>query len=318
VFVLPRDFTVYCGTLEAIATISQALARATETLRATSNTPRLDAELLLAHVLGWGRARLLAERRWPLTPEQAAEFRALVARRAELEPVAYLVGHKEFYGLDFVVDWRVLVPRPETELLVDLALAAVAARPTTKDERPGETEQSSSVFGPSSFIVADVGTGSGCIGVALAVHLPRAQIVAVDISPDALEVARQNVARHGVADRVRLIQGDLLAPIAPALDLIVGNPPYTILAEIDEGVRRHEPRGALDGGADGLDVYRQLLAQAAEKLRPGGAVLLEIGATQGRAVFELARRRFPGAQISIHKDLAGLDRVVTIDDKLAG
>jgi release factor glutamine methyltransferase len=160
--------------------------------------------------------------------------------------------------------------------------------------------------------VADIGTGSGCIAVALATHLPAATIYAADISRGALEVARRNVERHGVAARVRLIEGDLLAALPEPVDLLVSNPPYTILPEIDEGVRRHEPRLALDGGPSGLDVYRRLIAQAPARLRAGGAVLLEIGAAQGGAVTELARRHFPAARISLHQDLAGLDRVLVI------
>ena len=292
---------------EHFPTRSQALSWATARLRGASETPRLDAELLLAHVLGWERARLLAEGRLPLTERQAAAYRELVARRAALEPVAYLVGHKEFYGLDFTVDRRALVPRPETELLVELTLSIAR----TKNQEP-RTDHEMSVLG-SRFSVLDVGTGSGAIAVALAVHLPMARIIAIDISPDALDLARQNAERHGVADRVRLIAGDLLDPLDEPVDLIVSNPPYTILSEIDEAVRRHEPRQALDGGADGLELYRRLLAQARAKLRPGGIVLLEIGATQAAAVTELARRAFPEAAIAVYQDLAGLDRVVVID-----
>ena len=172
------------------------------------------------------------------------------------------------------------------------------------------------VVRPSSFVVADIGTGSGAIAIALALHLPEAQIAAIDISPDALALARQNVERHGLAGRVRLLQGDLLDPLAAPVDLIVSNPPYTILAEIDQGVRRYEPHQALDGGADGLDLYRRLLNQAPAKLRSGGAVLLEIGATQAAAVMDLAWRAFPNAIASVHRDLAGLDRVVVIDNKM--
>jgi release factor glutamine methyltransferase len=308
-------------------TISDALAWATDQLRATSDTPRLDAELLLAHVLGWPRARLLAERRAALPDEQRSAFSALVVRRRALEPVAYLVGHKEFYGLDFLVDRRVLVPRPETELLVELALGFArwgdgamerwgdGAMEGNEVARSPTRPLAHSPAAPSSLVIADVGTGSGCIAVALAVHLPDAAVVAIDRSPDALDVARQNVARHGVADRVSLLQGDLLARLGQPADLIVSNPPYTILDEIDAAVRRHEPHAALDGGADGLEVYRRLLTEAPGKLRPGGAVLLEIGATQAAAVSVLARQSFPGAEIQVHKDLAGRDRLVTIEDK---
>jgi release factor glutamine methyltransferase len=303
--------------LDNLTTIAHALAWATHDLRAISETPRLDAELLLAHVLGWGRARLLAEGRLALTEAQASVFRDLVARRAALEPVAYLIGHKEFFGIDFLIDRRALMPRPETELLVELTLG-FARRRTKDDRRPTSTidGQPLVVGGRPSVVIADVGTGSGVIAVALALHLPEVQIAALDISPDALALARQNVERHGLAGRVRLLRGNLLDPLAAPVDLIVSNPPYTILAEIDEGVRRYEPHQALDGGADGLDVYRRLLNQAPAKLRPGGAVLLEIGATQAAAVTDLARRAFPDATISVHRDLAGHDRVVVVEDKV--
>jgi release factor glutamine methyltransferase len=299
---------------QPFTTIAQALAWATHDLRATSETPRLDAELLLAHVLGWGRARLLAEWRLSLTEAQAIAFRDLVVRRGALEPVAYLIGHKEFYGIDFMIDRRALMPRPETELLVELALGF--ARRRTKDERPKETVRASLVLRPSSFVVADVGTGSGAIAIALALHLPAAQIDAIDISPDALALAQQNVERHGLAGRVRLLQGDLLDPLDEPVDLIVANLPYTILAEIDEGVRRYEPHQALDGGTDGLALYGRLLNQAPAYLRLGGMVLLEIGATQAAAVTDLAQRAFPDAIVSVHRDLAGMDRVVVIEDKM--
>ena len=327
-----------------LTSIAEALTWAATQLRAASDTPRLDAELLLAHVLGWSRARVLAERRAPLSQAQQRALRALVARRAALEPIAYLTGHKEFYGLDFLVDHHVLIPRPETELLVERALALARQMtidrrlPTTdatadkETRRQGDKEQinlpvsgspglpvssliggRSSVVGRrSSVVVADIGTGSGCIAVALAVHMPAALIYAIDISPEALRVAQQNVERHGVAERVQLIEGDLLDALPEPVDMLVGNPPYTILAEVDAGVRLHEPRLALDGGADGLGVYRRLLAAAPAKLQPGGAMLLEIGATQAMAVADLARVYFPVARIEVHQDLAGLDRVVVI------
>jgi release factor glutamine methyltransferase len=296
---------------EHAPTIAQALGWAAEQLRTTSPTARLDAELLLAHVLGWDRARLLAEGRMPLDQQRENAFRGLVARRAALEPIAYLVGHKEFYGLDLAVDARVLVPRPETELLVELAL--LLARRRTNDKRPKEIERDALVLGRSSLILADIGTGSGAIAIALAIHLPEAQIIAIDISPAALELARRNVERYGLTEQVRLLQGDLLKPLDGPVDLIVSNPPYTILSAIDEGVRRHEPRQALDGGVDGLELYRRLLAAAPAKLRPGGAMLLEIGATQAATVTKLAHQAFPGALVSVYLDLAGLDRVVVIN-----
>src|SRR5262245_49096404 len=245
---------------------ADALSWATNQLRATSDTARLDAELLLAHVLGWSRARILAERQERLSEVQQAALRDLVVRRAALEPIAYLMGHDEFDGLDFLVDRHVLIPRAETELLVDRTLAVAqqmttnhrpmpsseAKGPTTEDrdskieERNLSTRKTrSSIRNPPSsnnpsvvgrrpsVVIADIGTGSGCIAVALAVHLPEAMIYAVDISPEALRVARRNIERHGVVERIRPIEGDLLDALPEAVDVLVSNPPYTILNEID-------------------------------------------------------------------------------------
>jgi release factor glutamine methyltransferase len=275
-------------------TIAELLKAATAQLAETSSTPKLDAELLLAHALAWPRARLLAERAHLPAPEQAASFAAMVARRAAQEPVAYIVGLKEFYGLDFFVDPRVLVPRPETELLVELALAA-ASRLTPRASR---------------LLIADIGTGSGAIAVALAAHLPGATVYATDLSADALAVAARNVERHALAGRVTLLRGDLLAPLPAPVDLIVSNPPYTVLAEVEPNVLAHEPHLALEGGPDGAAVYRRLLATAPRYLRPGGALLLEIGAWQGELVAGLLRKALPSASVTVHQDLAGRDRVV--------
>lgn len=279
------------------ATVDQALKWAVETLRDISETPRLDAEILLAHALGWSRVRVLAGARENIPADALQTFCALVLRRAAREPVAYLVGRKEFYGLEFIVDRRVLVPRPETETLADAALEWARRRFSSQD----------------TLLIADIGTGSGCIAVALAVHLPNALIYATDLSPDALAVARQNIELHGVANRVTLLCGDLLAPLPQPVDLLVSNPPYTVFEEIDPGVRLHEPHLALDGGNDGLAVYRRLLAAAPQVLRPGGALMLEIGAMQAEAVTALARQAFPGAAVHVRRDLAGRDRVVMVE-----
>ena len=282
----------------ASQTVGTLLREATAQLSATSATPRLDAELLLAHVLGWPRARLLAERDDQPTEAQTATFAALIARRSALDPVAYLVGHKAFYGLDLEVTPATLVPRPETELLVELTLALA-------HERRGER-----------LVLADIGTGSGAIAIALASHLPTATIYATDVSAAALEVARRNVVRHGLSERVRLYHGDLLAPLPGPVDLLVSNPPYTILAEVEPNVYAHEPHVALDGGPDGAAIYRRLVAQLSDYVRPGGAVLVEIGAWQGALVASLLRALFPTATVSVHQDLAGRDRVVRIVDLL--
>jgi release factor glutamine methyltransferase len=241
--------------------------------------------------MGLSRTALLAHPERPVTPEQESRFTELTARRAAHYPLPYLTGRAEFYGLDLWVTPEVLIPRPETELLVDLALA----------QQPAS--------------VVDVGTGSGCVAIALAVHLPRAFVYAIDVSSAALAVARGNAERHGVADRVRLIAGDLLTPRPRLVDLVVSNPPYVSADEwatLPQSVRDYEPRLALDGGPDGLAVIQRLLSEAPAVLRPGGVLLLEIGAGQADAVKYLAQTAFPQASMRIHPDLAGRDRVVEV------
>ena len=278
-------------------TVQQALQAATVQLEPSSASPRLDAEVLLAHVLGTSRAVVLAENRRELLPAEQTAFQALIERRAALEPVAYLTGHKEFYGYDFVVDRRVLVPRPETELLIDLALDWTAQRGAVTD-----------------LTIADIGTGSGCIAVTLALKLPHARVFAVDLSSDALDVARLNVARHGVGERVTLLHGAGCEPLPHAVTLLVSNPPYTILAEVDENVRRWEPQLALDGGdMQGFAIPARLLREIPRYLMPGGALLMELGAWQGRLALETAAALFPGARLKIHQDLAGRDRVLALE-----
>jgi len=269
--------------------------------RAGCDSPRLDAELLLAHALGRERTWLLAHPQHRLTAAERERFAALLARRQAREPLAYILGRREFYGLDLVVDRRVLVPRPETELLVEQTLGWARSLP------PAEP-----------LALADVGTGSGCVAVALAVHLPQAFIYGLDASADALEVATANVARHAVEGRVRLLQGDLLQPLPEPVDVIVANLPYVPsdeLAMLEPEVRDYEPRAALDGGPDGLGPMRRLLAQAPAYLRPGGALFLEIGAGQGAAASELARQHFPQANVDVLPDYAGRDRVLRVCTK---
>ncbi len=278
-------------------TIAAALHSAQSRLAATSPTPQLDAAVLLSAVVGRSRAHLLAHSSQALTAAQWQTLNDLVERRMNLEPIAYLVGERDFYGLPFFVDARVLVPRPETELLVERALAWIATQPA---ERP--------------LVVADLGTGSGCIAIALAAHVPRCRIYALDLSPAALEVAAHNVARHQLGERVTLLHSDGFAALPEAVDLVVSNPPYTLLDEVDPGVRRHEPHLALDGGPDGLKAYRTLLPAAARVLcqTQPSAVLLEIGAWQGAAVAALARGTFNAASVAVLPDLAGRDRVVEV------
>jgi release factor glutamine methyltransferase len=256
---------------------------------------RLDAEILLTHALGITRAQLHAHLQGQLSSTGLATYRQLIERRTLCEPVAYIVGHKEFYGLDLFVDNRVLIPRPETEFLVERAIELARARRLP--------------------LIADIGTGSGAIAVSLAVHLPQVLVYATDASPEALEVAACNCRRHCVEDRVHLLQGHLLEPLPEPIDLVVANLPYVSQAEwsqLPPEISHYEPREALDGGPNGLDHNRRLLAQAEGYLKPGGVILLEIGATQGPALVALARRHFPTARIEIVRDYAGLDRVVMV------
>ena len=279
---------------------NSALTWAVELMAAAGvDTPRLDAELLLCEALGWRRARLYAYPEHPLSRIERSMFRHLAKRRLDREPLAYLLGRKEFFGLDLQVDRRVLVPRPETEVLVELALSWLEATP------PPE----------AGFKVADVGTGSGAVAIALARHATAIRVYALDLSEKALEVAQANCNHHGVSARVELLRGDLLAPLRDRVDLIVANLPYVSLAELETlppEISTYEPRVALDGGPDGLDLVRRLLGQAAEHLRHRGAILLEIAATHGPTALALAARFFPGARIDLHRDLAGRDRVLEI------
>lgn len=255
------------------------------------DAPRLTAELLLAHALGCDRVRLYMDLDRPLDKGELASYRGFVERRAAGEPTFYLLGAKEFYGRRFKVDRRVLTPRPETELVTEAALSKLP-----KD---------------AGCAVLDLCTGSGCIGLTLAAERPGIRVVAVDASADALEVARENAAALGVADRVELLQGDLYTPVAGrSFGLLVSNPPYVESAAI-AGLGpevRCEPRMALDGGKDGLDLLRRIVGNAASFLEPGAWVVLETGDDQGAALMGL----FAGAGLaepSVRKDLGGLDRI---------
>ncbi|MBN1933996.1 MAG: peptide chain release factor N(5)-glutamine methyltransferase [Anaerolineae bacterium] len=275
--------------------VDEALAWAEQQLGAVSESDT-SARLLLAHVLGRSVTDLFVHPEWALTGPQQAEFERLVARRADYEPVAYLIGHRAFFDLDLAVDVRVLIPRQETELLVECALDLARCWPQSR--------------------VADVGTGSGAIAVSLAVHLPRATIWAVDRSAEALEVARANARRCGVEGQIAFLQGDMLSPLPGQVDLIAANLPYVSeseYADLPPDVRRYEPCQALLAGVDGLAAIRALLRQAPEYLAPDGIILLEIGAGQGAAVAALARNTFPQARIEAMQDYAHLDRIIIID-----
>jgi release factor glutamine methyltransferase len=275
-------------------TLKQALARARETL-GTNSIPdaSLESELLLRHVLKMDRVQLYLELDSELHGEKEQAFWESVARRLKGEPTAYLTGCREFYGLDFYVDRRVLIPRPESELLVEKALALAERRTIST--------------------VADIGTGCGAIAISLAMHLPGVRIYATDISSEALAVARSNSEKHGVQNCVCFLQGDLLAPLPGPVDIIVANLPYVREEEVkSKRLADFEPELALDGGADGLDRMRKLCRQAKGRLTPSGCLLLEIGQGQADAITGLLRGLFPTALLEVAPDLAGIARVVSL------
>ncbi len=259
-----------------------------------SPTPDLDARLLLEHTLQVNHAFLISHGEDVLRPDQEALYLSFLQRARKQEPIPYITGHAPFYGLDFIVNPDVLIPRPETELLVEAALNWAKPRQVVD--------------------IVDVGTGSGCIAVCLAKHLPLSHVHAVDISLLALEIARRNEAQH-VPGKIYFYQGYLLNPITCHVDLIIANLPYVTDTEwtmLDDGVKLHEPVIALKGGSDGLDLIRQIFQQAHSKLNPGGAIFLEIGWQQGESTLQMAKHYFPTAQVELKSDHSGHDRIVAV------
>jgi release factor glutamine methyltransferase len=270
-------------------TAGEALLAARARLAATSKHPRRDAELLLEHVLGCDQTALLTHPERILSVEESEQFECLVERRLASEPIQYLTGEQEFFGLRFEVSPTVLIPRPETEHLVEAVL-----------ERFKREE---------AVCIVDVGTGSGVIAVALAHALPRSRVTAVDLFPAALEVAKRNAQRHGVIHRFTLLTSDLLAAVdSTDFDAVVANPPYIAAGEVLEPqVANYEPHSALYAGATGLEVYERLIPQADAVLKPGGWLMLEIGYGQSDAV----RNLMDGwAGVTLVNDLQGIPRVV--------
>lgn len=258
---------------------------------------RLEAELLAMYVLGVRRAELYI--RMDETLAKVEDFWCLAERRISHEPSTYILGHREFYGIDFHVDPRVLIPRPESELLVEKAL---------------EFANRSGITG-KKWLIADVGTGSGVIAISLAVNLPNSVVYAVDISEDALEVALDNCRELAVLDRVHILCGDLLHPVPVSVDIIVANLPYVTDLEmhnLSPEIRLFEPSNALIGGSDGLDQVRRLLSQSEEMLCPGGFLAFEIGKGQGEIATTLAHKHFPEAHVDLASDLGGIPRVVVV------
>lgn len=261
--------------------------------RAGLDDAYLEARLLLEQSLDHSTVWIYQHPRVPISGEANERFTSLVQRRLAGVPVAYLRGKREFYGRDFQVDGRVLVPRPETEVLLEAALGYARASAASS--------------------VVDVGTGSGILAITLALEIPSARVWAVDRSTDALEVARLNVVRHGVANRVDLLPGDLLGPVTFRADLIVANLPYIPSADVNQlpPEVRQEPRVALDGGSDGLDLYRRLLSQVTGVLRGEGALFLEIGDQQGAKASQIVQAALPGYRVRVLRDLASRDRVIS-------
>jgi release factor glutamine methyltransferase len=264
----------------------------------------IDAELLARHLLGWSREQMVT--RW-LDPAPAAgvpanfdrRYRALVERRLAREPVAYIIGHREFWGLEFEVTRDVLIPRPETELIVEEALALVRGAGGMQD----------------AITIVDVGTGSGCLAVALAHELPQARVIAIDVSTAALRVAKRNADRHGVSSRIAWHAGSVLEPIDRAVDLIVSNPPYVPLGDapgLPPDVRDYEPPVALFSGGDGLATIRALVAQAADRVKAGGALIFEFGFGQADTVREIITHANAWEIIRLREDLQGIPRTAVL------
>ncbi|MBE7036857.1 MAG: peptide chain release factor N(5)-glutamine methyltransferase [Ruminococcaceae bacterium] len=276
--------------------IGELLQNATGQLQnAGIDNARLDAEVLLAHLLNRERLYLVTHRTDEIAADIADAFRHLIVRRVKHEPVAYLIGQREFMSLDFSVCPGVLIPRPDTETLVELILE------TTPKQEP--------------FTLLDLCTGSGAIAVSLAHYLPNSHVTAVDISDICVETAKKNATRNGVAGRVQVLQADILKPL-PSLDLfdcVVSNPPYIptkVLETLEADVQDFEPHTALDGGGDGLIFYRHIIQNAPAFLRKGGLLALEIGHDQRDAVTHLMAESGFFTQVDIRRDLAGIDRVV--------
>jgi release factor glutamine methyltransferase len=280
-------------------TLHEHVSRARERLERAGirhDEAALDAEILARHLLGWDRATFLVRRHETTDEPFDTSYSALVSRRARRQPLHQIVGHREFWGLEFEISPHVLIPRPETELIVEEAVARFSSKPPRR--------------------VIDVGTGSGCLAIALALEFPGARLVATDLSAAALEVARRNAQRHRVADRVQLVECSLLSRVNGAADLIVSNPPY-VPAPSAQGlapeVRDHEPAVALFGGVDGLDAIRGLLRQAPAHLAPAGCLIFEFGMGQAQDVQALIEREPELRLARICSDLQGIDRVAVVD-----
>ncbi|MBN2187750.1 MAG: peptide chain release factor N(5)-glutamine methyltransferase [Dehalococcoidia bacterium] len=282
-------------------TLTQALQQSAHTLSVNGiNDSHIEARILLGHITKLSPVQIYTRTEQTLSQEQERALHGLVERRLRQEPTAYIVNHREFYDIDFYVDSRVLIPRPETELLVDAAL---------------EFFKNGTCL-PSPLLIADIGTGCGAIAISLALNLPQSKIYATDSSYSALEVARLNCEHHKVTRQVTLLQGNLLEPVPEPVNLIVANLPYvksSELANLSPEITRFEPRTAIDGGENGLRCIRRLLEQAKEKISHRGCLLLEIGQNQEQDVISLIHSCLKNVSFTFMPDLNGINRVVKID-----
>ena len=281
-------------------TILREVLQQTHQTLESSDIPdaRLEAEVMVMNVMRMPRQDIFSHQENEVSPQQEQDLAQIVERRRLREPLAYILGYKEFYGVNLLVTSDVLIPRPETETMVEHALfMSLMGMETTE------------------LVIADVGTGTGAIAINLAIHLPAARIYAVDVADPVLDVASYNIRSHNVADRVTLCKGDLLEPLPEPVDLIVANLPYipsdrisTLQPEV-----QWEPRGALDGGADGLDLIGRMLSQSPAKLKEHGIILLELDPEQVPAAEELVRQHLPEATTSVEQDLSHQDRILVVN-----
>lgn len=281
-------------------TLTQALQQSAHILSVNGiEDSYIEARMLLGHITKLSPVQIYTQTEQTLSQEQEGSLHELIERRLRREPTAYIVNHREFYGIDFYVDSRVLIPRPETELLVDTAVEF----------------SKNSTYLPNPLLIADIGTGCGAIAISLALNLPQSKIYATDISYSTLEVARLNCEHHKVTRQVTLLQGNLLEPVPEPVDLIVANLPYVRNSELENlspEITRFEPRTAIDGGKNGLKCIRQLLEQAEEKTSPRGCLLLEIGQNQEKEVIHLIHSCLNKVSFGFISDLNGINRVVKI------
>ena len=301
-------------------TIQRLLMWVTEYLTKKGiDPPRLSAELLLSHILQMKRIELYTQFNKPVTSQQLDQLHDLVERAGQNEPVAYLIGKTEFYSLEFTITPDCMIPRPETELLVERAIEFLRTRPV-RNSMAGNMMKKEEISNGSRIgtqFVCDLCTGCGCIAVAIGQNYPNARIIATDISDAALRVAFENVEKHRLTDQIKLLCGDLFDPIMSYLevdkfDLIVSNPPYVSAADfevLDKNVKDYEPKLSLFAGTDGLDIHRRIIENAAPFLKPDAALLLEIGYAQGQAVRQLLEQTKAFGEIKIEKDFHNNDRI---------